>query len=348
MIPSRINIALPLLLWSVISAAQPADYYSTAAGLSGMELKQALHDIIDNHTVSTYSDLWTHFQSTDMKSDGSVWDIYSSVTYQFITDQCGDYNSEGDCYNREHSFPKSWFGGEVTPMYTDLFHLYPTDGFVNGKRGNLPYGETTSPTWSSSNGSRLGISSVTGYSGEIFEPVDEYKGDLARTYFYMAVRYFGEDSGWPGSEMVNGAEPEPWALDMLVRWHTDDPVSQKETDRNEAVYVIQGNRNPFIDNEGYVASIWGVNSSGNLLKGEDLQLIIYPNPATGIVTISLPGDYYTGFTIDILSLQGVKMMEGINVTGRSVQVDLSSLKPGTYIIMAKSGRAVKWQKIMLY
>ena len=347
MIPKRINIACTLLFWSLVVTAQPAGYYNTAEGLSGLELKQALHDIIDNHNVSTYSDLWTHFQSTDMKTDGSVWDIYSTVTYQFITDQCGDYNSEGDCYNREHSFPKSWFGGEITPMYTDLFHLYPTDGFVNGKRGNLPYGETLNPTWTSSNGSRLGVSSVPGYSGEIFEPIDEYKGDLARTYFYMAVRYYGEDSGWPGSDMVAGAEPEPWALDMLIRWNTDDPVSQKETDRNEAVYDIQGNRNPFIDNDGYVSSIWGVNSYSRAYSEEE-ALRIYPNPASGIITINLPREIESELIIKILTLQGVTVWSAKYEPGLPVRIDLTSLARGTYLLVAESKESALWQKIILY
>lgn len=346
MTKGRRHTTLLLLLWAALAAAQPDGYYSTAEGLTGIQLKQALHNIIDNHTVSTYTDLWTHFQSTDKRADGNVWDIYSTITYQFITDQCGNYSSEGDCYNREHSFPKSWFGGEITPMYTDLFHLYPTDGYVNGKRANLPYGETTNPTWSSSNGSRLGISSVPGYSGEIFEPADEYKGDLARTYFYMAVRYYGEDASWPGSPMVDGAEPLPWALDMLLDWHADDPVSQKEIDRNTAVYAIQGNRNPFIDRQQFVSAIWDINSlSPDHTAGRE-QLIIYPNPSSGPVSVTLPTEIKGTIILKIMSPAGKILITSVYNAGETINPDLSSLGPGIYIVVAEGESKSFRQKII--
>ncbi len=275
------------LLFTIILRSQPAGYYDSAAGLTGTALQQALHDIIDNHTSVTYNDLWTHFQSTDKKSDGTVWDMYSDIpsgtplyTYIFITDQCGNYDSEADCYNREHSFPKSWFGGEVTPMYTDLFHLYPTDGYVNNKRDNYPFGTTATPAWTSSNGSKLGTCSYTGYSGTVFEPINAYKGDFARSFFYMAVRYYGEDAAWPGSDMVTGSQPKAWALRMLMEWNQSDPVSQKERDRNNAVYAIQGNRNPFIDNTSYVDLIWGSQNGLKDVGAYKEMISVWPNPAS--------------------------------------------------------------------
>jgi len=201
-------------LAAALAVAQaPAGYYDPANGLTGKALQQALHNIIANHTYVTYDYLWTAFKKTDIKSDGKVWDIYSDIpsgspkyTFTFVTDQCGNYSKEGDCYNREHSFPKSWFGGEgAYPMYSDLFHLYPTDGYVNNRRGNSPLGEVGTATYTSSNGSKVGTCSVAGYTGTVFEPIDAYKGDLARSYLYMAVRYYGEDSSWPGSDMVKGS-----------------------------------------------------------------------------------------------------------------------------------------------
>lgn len=251
-------------LWVVVPFlyAQPEGYYKDAEGYFGEELAVALHDIIDDHTVLSYSQLWTAFQTTDRKSDGTVWDMYSDIpggspdyTYLFVTDQCGNYSGEGSCYNREHSFPKSWFN-DGSPMYTDLFHLYPTDGYVNGKRGNYPFGETNTPSWVSSNGSAVGPCSAEGYTGTVFEPIDSYKGDFARTYFYMGVRYRDEDAGWPGSPMVNGAQLKPWALEMMIRWHLEDPVSDKEINRNDAVYELQGNRNPFIDHPEFVETLF--------------------------------------------------------------------------------------------
>ncbi|MFP4025865.1 MAG: endonuclease [Thiohalospira sp.] len=242
----------------------PDGYYDSATG-TGYNLKTQLHNIIKDHTSISYSGVWDAIYTTDVRPDGYVWDMYSDVPggvadyyYNLGSDQCGNYSGEGSCYNREHSFPKSWFY-DASPMYTDLFHLYPTDGYVNGKRGNYPFGEVGSVNWESTNGSKLGTCNYPGYSGTVFEPIDEYKGDFARTYFYMATRYENEINTWT-SDMLDGSNDQcfsDWAIEMLIEWHTNDPVSQKEVDRNDAVYDIQANRNPFIDHPEFVAQIWG-------------------------------------------------------------------------------------------
>jgi endonuclease I len=257
------------LTFAFTQAQIPAGYYDAATG-TGYTLKTQLHNIIDGHTSQTYDALWTHFQTTDVdnyyEADGSPLDMYSEnplgsdpYNWTFVSDQCGNYSGEGSCYNREHSFPKSWFN-DGYPMYTDLFHLYLTDGYVNGIRGNYPFGEVGTTDYVSQNGSKRGTCSYPGYSGTVFEPIDEFKGDFARSYFYMATRYEDVISGWPGSDMLNSTSDQvftDWALNMLLEWHTNDPVSDKEIDRNDAVYGIQGNRNPFIDHPEYVNEIWG-------------------------------------------------------------------------------------------
>lgn len=259
------TLSLYLICIALTLAAQPAGYYDGTAGLSGQPLQVALYNIIKNHTVRTYDNLWTDFQTTDKKANGYVWDMYSDVPggtppydFTFITEQCGNYSNEGDCYNREHSFPKSWFN-DGTPMYSDLFHLVPTDGKVNGQRGNYPYGEVGTATWTSMNGSKLGPSDFPGYSGTVFEPIDDYKGDFARNYFYMATRYQNLISGWSSPMLDGSAYPAftEWAEAMLLEWSISDPVSQKEIARNNAIYGIQHNRNPYIDHPEYVALIWG-------------------------------------------------------------------------------------------
>jgi len=271
----QIAVILLALLSFNISAQIPIGYYSTATG-SGATLKTQLYNIIKNHTARTYDNLWTDFQTTDGKTDGKVWDIYTDIpagapvyTFTFISDQCGTYTNEGDCYNREHSFPKSWFS-DATPMYTDLFHLYPTDGKVNGMRNNYPYGEVNGvASYTSSNGSKLGTCTYPGYTGIVFEPIDDYKGDLARSYFYMATCYENVIASWEkndtnGDAVLNGTSYpafETWFLNMLGEWSAADPVSQKEIDRNNAIYSIQGNRNPYIDHPEYVHSVWGVGNS---------------------------------------------------------------------------------------
>ncbi len=247
-------------LWSQI----PNGYYDSAAGQTGSALHQSLHDIIDNHNSVSYSSLWTHYQTTDVKPNGKVWDMYSDVpggtpAYEFTfgSDQCGNYSGEGSCYNREHSWPKSWFN-DNSPMSTDIFHVVPSDGYVNGQRSNYPYGEVANPTWTSTNGSKKGPNTYPGYSGTVFEPIDTYKGDFARIYFYMSTRYLNEDSSWPGSPMADGAQLEEWALNMMMEWHEADPVSQKEIDRNNDIYnYVQFNRNPFVDHPEYASYIWG-------------------------------------------------------------------------------------------
>ena len=271
MLKFNLLLAAIILFSQILHAQTPDGYYSTAEGLSGENLKTELHEIINNHHSQSYSDLWTDFQTTDAKGDGTVWDMYSDVpdgdlpyVYYFGTDQCGNYSGEGSCYNREHSFPKSWFD-DASPMYTDLYHLYPTDGYVNGMRGNYPYGETENPSWTSQNGSKKGSCSYPGYSGTVFEPIDEYKGDFARTYFYMVTRYEDKAAGWESNSssadaILDGTTYpafEQWAIDMLIDWHQNDTVSDKEINRNNAVFDIQNNRNPFIDHPEYVNEIWG-------------------------------------------------------------------------------------------
>jgi endonuclease I len=256
---------LSFLGTSTLFSQPPTGYYDPANGLSGAALQTALHNIIDDHTSISYDGLWTAFQTTDDNASGKVWDMYSNCTFTFGTNQCGNYANECDCYNREHSFPKSWFGGVVTPMYSDLFHLVPTDGKVNGIRDNYAYGEVGAATYTSSNGSKLGTCNYPGYTGIVFEPIDEYKGDFARNHFYMAVRYADLIANWHSNDanaeavLVTTAYPafESWYLQMLMDWHYADPVSQKETDRNNTVYTsYQHNRNPFIDDPGYAALIW--------------------------------------------------------------------------------------------
>ena len=248
-------------LWAQI----PDGYYNSATGKTGNELKAALHEKIKGHTTISYQQIWSAFWSTDSKGNNVVWDMYSDgadyIYYYTNTNgnnQCGTYEQEGDCYNREHSWPKSWFsGGEDGIPGRDLHHIFPTDGYVNFKRSNLPFGEVNNATWTSENGSKLGpCKSSLGYTGTVFEPIDEYKGDFARAYFYMSTRYYTEDSDWGSSGMTTKANLKDWAVTMLLRWSDNDPVSQKEIDRNNAVYGIQGNRNPFIDHPEYAHIIW--------------------------------------------------------------------------------------------
>jgi endonuclease I len=275
-----------------IDYGAPEGYYDSAEGLLGEPLRAALHAIIDDHVVWSYDYAWTAFRTTDDKPNGKVWDIYSDVPggtppyeYDFGIDEGGIGGEEGNGYSREHSWPKSWFD-DASPMVSDLFALYPCDAHVNGNRGNYPYGEVDTPEWVSLNGSKRGLCTYPGYSGLVFEPIDEYKGDLARTYFYFTARYYGEDAGWDGSPMTDGADLLPWAVEMLLEWHVDDPVSQKEIERNGTIYGIQTNRNPFIDRPEFAASMYVTTGTDEATAARISLRQNAPNPFSPSTVIS--------------------------------------------------------------
>ncbi|MCX6269266.1 MAG: endonuclease [Bacteroidetes bacterium] len=261
------------LFFLTASGGIPPGYYNLATGQNGEALQIALYNIIKDHVVVNYTPgVWDAFYSTDPKPNGKVWDMYSDVPggtppyeYTFGMNQCGTGGGgvEGDCYSREHSFPKSWFD-DTSPMNTDLFHIFPTDQYVNNMHSNYPFAVVETVTKVSQNGCKKGICGTIGYSGIVFEPIDEYKGDFARAYFYMATRYENVISTWYSFDIyadavLNGTSYpafETWYLNMLITWHNQDPVSAKELARNDSVYEIQHNRNPFIDHPEYVDSVW--------------------------------------------------------------------------------------------
>ena len=324
---------------SLIVVAQPPEsYYQSSFGEKKEALKTAMKNIIRDHAERTYGNLWTDFQSTDNKGNNVVWDMYSDVpdgtpayVYHYTGNQCGNYSREGDCYNREHSVPQSWFNG-ATPMYTDLFHLYPTDGYVNNRRDNYPFGEVGNASWISTNGSKLGASSFPGYSKTVFEPIDEYKGDFARTYFYMVTCYEDVVSSWNCDMLAKNKYPAftSWAQNLLLKWSREDQVSQKEIDRNNAVYAIQNNRNPFIDYPQLAEYIWG----------DSIEYVFNPNISTDIIQkeTNIPTIYHvsgtlyidnlvTQTTVEIINLFGNKLIQTTNTGNISVH-----LPQGLYIV----------------
>jgi endonuclease I len=248
-------------------------YFNSIGNIRGAALKTALYNKISVGTtsVSYTPGVWNAYATTDVQPNGKVWDIYSTrldqaspYEYTMGSDQCGTYSTEGDCYNREHSFPQSWFNS-ASPMVTELNHVFASDGKVNGLRSNFPYGYVTNATNTSLYGGKLGTSANNfGYTGVVFEPIDEYKGDLARGYFFMATRYENLIASWTSNAgatdiLAGNNYPVflPWQLSVLLSWHNLDPVSDKEIKRNNAIAAIQGNRNPFIDSPQYAQRIWG-------------------------------------------------------------------------------------------
>lgn len=267
----KITTFIVLFLASIAVWAQGPNgtgtYYQSANGKSGQELKTALYNIIKDPDVDTYDQLWTDYKYTDKREDGFLWDMYSNITNYVIggDKQGATISTEGSSYNREHSLPKSWFNSEA-PMYSDIMHVVPVDGRTNSTRNNFPYGPNNADKNASANNfSKLGTCTLSGYAKTVFEPNDEYKGDFARIYFYMATCYEEGIVNW--TSVSNGVDEvftnnkyipyDSWMMNMLMEWAKNDAISQKEIERNNVVYKIQGNRNPFIDFPGLENYIWG-------------------------------------------------------------------------------------------
>ena len=263
---------------SLVQSQVPDGYYDNATGVN-YELKSQLYEIINNHNDQGYNSLDDFYIIYDIdnyyENDNTILDIYSENPngidpYNFSTENsCGNYSSEGDCYNKEHIIPQSVYSSDY-PMKSDAHQVLPTDGRVNGFRSAYPYGIVGQNLVSQSgisnptqNGSKLGNNLdegfSSGYSNIVFEPIDEFKGDVARIYFYFITRYENLVSSWSNYDMFDGSSDkvlEDTFLNILMNWHLNDPVSQKEIDRNNNIYIYQGNRNPFIDQPDYVEEIW--------------------------------------------------------------------------------------------
>ena len=284
-----------LLSTSLIHSQIPNGYYDSAIG-SNYELKTQLYEIINNHNDQGYNALDDFYTINDIdiyfENDNTILDIYSENPfgldpYNFSTENsCGNYSIEGDCYNKEHIIPQSAFGSSY-PMRSDAHQVLPTDGRVNGFRSAYPFGvvgqnlvnqaNISNPT---QNGSKLGNNLNEGYSAGytniVFEPIDEFKGDIARIYFYFITRYENSISSWSSYDMFDGSSDkvlEDTFLNILMNWNLNDPVSQKEIDRNNQIYLFQGNRNPFVDNPNYVEEIWSpTNDNENPTPPTNIQL----------------------------------------------------------------------------
>ena len=276
--------ALSLFAKSVTPAASLPTYYKDINGKSGKTLFDAVHVVTKvGYSSLGYDGLWTAYQHTDLRANGKVWDMYSDCTWTYKSDQCGSYSGECDCYNREHSIPKSWYGDTKSGPGCDIFHLVPTDGKVNGMRSNYAFGEVSNASYTF-DGAKLGSAksititkgnTIAGNEGttiscsasKVFEPRDEYKGDFARGYFGTMIKWANGDhqsftDGDGGKIFSSNYSTGSFGLTkygvaLLMKWHRQDPVSQKEIDRNNGIQQTQGNRNPFIDYPYLAEYIWG-------------------------------------------------------------------------------------------
>lgn len=259
------------ILSSSLFAAPPANYYTPLHGKSAAALKTALHNILMQDTTrylaygaGVYA-IWYGFYSTDRDTlNNLVLDMYSDIKRYYPANYVQiNYPSFGQQMHIEHSLPKSWWKSHQWAAYHDLNHLYPADGSTNITKSDKPLGVVTGKVTKNNGVSKIGQANYNGYAGAIFEPADEYKGDFARTYFYMATAYEHYKNVWdttkPENMMENNTYPlfKEWAIGLLLQWSRQDPVSEKERTRNEKVFLIQDNRNPFIDYPELAEYIWG-------------------------------------------------------------------------------------------
>ena len=250
---------------NAIELGIPSDYYSAADGKCGSDLKWALSQITLEHTVFSYGELWYRYEYTDVVpgTDTQVFDYYSPVVYHFIGNGAAPAGA-----NKEHVCPQSWWGGgAICAAYTDLFNVMPSETGANSAKSNYPLGVVSgTPRYQNPN-MKVGTSARPQYTGNVFEPCDEYKGDFARIYFYVATTY--ANAPWGNKKSVVGTVAftqelyptiQPWLLDLLMAWNAQDPVSEWEILRNERIFAEQHNRNPFIDYPQLADYIWGTDS----------------------------------------------------------------------------------------
>lgn len=391
------RLLLLLLLVASFSFGQvPSGYYDSATG-TGYTLKTQLMQIIDDvndglateylHTQpgSSNSNAYSILRDRYSTNGGGDVDNYFEMDANTIVDMysevpsgadpynwdrvpgsgypaqyCATQTAEGDCLSREHTLPQGFFNS-LYPMRADFHFVIPVDARINGFRANNPYGEVSAPTNTFLNGSELGPNTFGSYSGTVYEPIDEFKGDIARMLLYFAVRYQAETANMGGSWDAPNSAPEnimngqpgqyydDWFISLLCKWHSEDPVSQKEIDRNNNGFVHQNNRNPFIDNPNYVNDIWGVeNAPGSCgtLNAPDFSesnFTMYPNPVDGNIV------YYTAnepLTIKVMDVLG-KVVYNRQKAADDNYINVSNLQAGVYIVQFVSHTGAKITKKLI-
>ena len=343
------------LMFFSLFAAIPTGYYNSLEGKKGAALKTELHNIICQDTThyldygSGAGKTWEGFYYTDRDlATNAVIDMYSA-NVRYFPNPNPNFSAFGTTIEIEHSVPKSWWGCDITHPdcpAKDLNHLYPADGTTNMSKNDNPLGVVTGTPTTDNGVSKIGPAVYDGYVGAVFEPADKYKGDFARGYFYVATAYEHYARKWdttkPENMMQNNTYPvfKPWALLLLLQWHRQDVVSLKETTRNDQVFGIQKNRNPFIDHPELVEYIWGNLSTvpyrldGNIIfpylnypnnndtinfgntlyqQAKDTTIMLKAMNLTGDLSLSLGGANAANFTLDKTLLSKAQAEAGTTI-----------------------------------
>ena len=328
-IKSIVAVLFATIAATTASAQIPQGYYDALKGKKGAELKTAVHNIIKKAKVLNYGSgngsTWYGFYTTD-NDNGYVIDRYSNNRVKF-----GSQGAVPGGMNIEHSFPKSWWGGSKKQAYEDLFNLMPSDSKANSSKSNYGMGIVTKASYD--NGC---IKVGDGSNGfKVWQPSREWEGDFSRGYMYMATAY--QDYTWDNNEAKNsltqGDYPtlKKWAYELYIKWAKEDPVNKLEVDRNNAVYKIQGNRNPFIDFPNLMEYIWGdsVNYAFDPAKTVNSQNIKYGGGSTTDPDTPQPGDEEeTIYTANYKSTDGDCTLELIKNPSDGIKVWTRSVKYG--------------------
>jgi len=327
-------VFVSIISFSSLFAQVPTGYYDDAQGLTGDDLKNTLHNIIDNHIQFSYNDLRDFIlKNTDEDPDNSNNVI---LLYTGRSQDKNTFGGDPNEWNREHVWAKSHGDfGNNPPAGTDAHHIRPTDVSVNGTRGNLDFDIGGTP-----------VAEAPGCfkDSDSFEPRDAVKGDVARMLFYMATRYEGGD-GVPDLEVVDAVNtypnPQHGKLSQLILWNIQDPPDDFEMNRNDVIYYqYQGNRNPFIDHPEYVGDIWGNPSTVQFSKLENIN--VYPNPAATSLYISTQENQDISY--GIYSVIGKKVAFG-NLQQSTSVIDISKLVEGIYILSVVDNLSQETKKI---
>jgi endonuclease I len=346
----------------------PPGYYNTATG-TGYVLKTQLATIItNNYNDRGYGGLYTTYLTSDKdfyyENDGTMLDMYTenptgpecAFTYGTGQDDGTLGNNECERYNREHTIPQSYFGAQVQPMYSDAHFVVPSDKYVNAQRGDLPYGRVSGAGTAYTNGSKKGTNLNSGYSagygGNVFEPIDEFKGDIARMLLYFTTRYENQIAGFytastsEAKVMFDGTTGHSFSntfLNILLTWNQQDPVSQREIDRNNAVYARQNNRNPYIDNNSYVTQIWGLPLAVPTFDSLS-SISVYPNPTSDVINISTD---IALDEIDVITINGQVVQQIKKPIFENNIYSVSNLPKGFYFLKLSSATSSVTKKVLV-
>lgn len=375
---------LIFLISPLLVKAGPGNYYNIDSSKSCAAFKSILASRLALGSVSiNYGDVDFYFNRTDSKpaesGGGSVIvDRYSgerpngldSCNYRYDVDFCssgGTASSQCVCYVKEHSFPKSWFGGNVIPMYSEMHLLLPADNYTNNAKSNFPIGYVKTPSITSYNGTKIGSSDDSlnyGFNAtSVFEPIDQFKGDFARIYLYMVTRYESVVASWISNSTANDVMAgnsypalDPWILKLCVKWHKQDPPDLLERNRNDSVFVIQGNRNPYVDYPHWVEKVFGVDGidtscviTAVRTNSNSFTSAVFPNPANDRLQIQTVLPFPTKeASISVFDYLGRCILSHKinNGTVENNTINIASLPRGIYLLQIENDGATSMTKFV--